>query len=285
MILPQKILNILAYTIQKGYDILFCNKILLRKKSREIRPLSKLKISVAIPNYNRGHQIHRALNNIINSTIVDEIVILDDCSEEKNYNQLVSFINTLSVDKIRVYRNEKNCKALVAKRKSVELCKNDWVLVLDSDNTAFISYLKSISKIKHLEDNTIYCPSTAFPHYSFRKIGFKPIDFDRACELATEGTLSKVYFFNDGNYLVPRIKYLEISTVIGNPENDSADVMLLNYFWVSNGGKLQILENTSYMHRIENTSRWLNNPIQSKSRVQQIINNLKKGVRSDNYTA
>ena len=265
--------------IQFGYDILFCNKKIVRREV-EIKQLNNLKISVAIPNYNRGHQIHRALKNIITNPIVNEIIILDDSSHEDNYSELNNYVKSLTTKKIKIYRNEQNCKALVTKRKAVSLCQNDWVLLLDSDNTAFNNYLELIQKIKHLDVTTIYCASVAFPYYSFQDIGFDPVDFDRASHLASNGTLSKVYFFNDGNYLVPKNKYVEVSKLAGCPQNDSADVMLFNYFWVSGGGRLQILKNSSYMHRIDNSSRWLNNPFQSKSRVHDIINKLKNKVRA-----
>jgi glycosyltransferase involved in cell wall biosynthesis len=161
-----------------------------------------------------------------------------------------------------VLRQSVNRKALVNKRFAVQECRGDWVLLLDSDNTAFRSFLDALASLSKLHENVFYCASNAFPRFAFKALGYRPIDFEAARRMTLDGSLKRYYLINDGNYLVNRRVYLGYSSALGEPAADQADAMLVNYELLSHGGALQLLPDTAYYHRVETGSRWLNTHVQ-----------------------
>ena len=268
-----------------GYDRFFASRERTRREAFRTKcgPFAGggSRISVVITHFNRGESLHRSLHNILSHPVISEIVIFDDFSDDSNYAKLVSFLSSLKRSDIRIVKAKSNLKALRAKRAAVEACSSPWVLLLDSDNTVFRNFLDAIFQMPSRDDSTIYCAAFAFPYFDFRTVAGRDIDFDGIRKYAAAGTLNRVYFFNDGNYLVPKSRYLEVSHSVGHPCDDAADTMLFNYFWVSRGGKMKFLPGTSYLHRIEATGRWMTNSICSKMRVTEIVGRLKKGKRAD----
>ena len=202
----------------------------------------RLKFSVGIPHYNRGAQIYRPLFNLLNHPAVAEVVIVDDGSREEEFRQLRDFVESLGCgERVKVFRREENRGALLTKLECVEKCSSDWVLVLDSDNTAFRGYLNALGGLGNLDPNMFYCASWAWPWFPFEELEFEEIDFQRAVNLCRDGGLRKYYIINDGNYLVNRAAYLKAVGEIGELPSDVVDVMVVNYLWLSRGGSLQML--------------------------------------------
>ena len=196
------------------------------------------KISVAIPHYNNPNLIHVSLFNIINDSRVDEIVILDDCSYEKEFDKLCSRLYPFR-DKIKLYRREKNWGPFANKIQTVKLCKNNWVILLDYDNTILQDYLNTFFNLPSWENNSIYCSDFAFPNFSFEDYGGKKIDFATTLELLKTGDFIPA-FFNDGNYLVNRKEFVECLEPYWNVYAQ-ADVIYANYVWLFKGNKLTVI--------------------------------------------
>lgn len=251
------------------------------RAGREGRPAAT-RFSVAIPIHNRGKFVYRPLFNLIRHPAVTDIVIYDDCSEASDFDVLKGSVDRLSgKKKISLYRHSKNQKALVTKRDAVARCESDWVLVLDSDNTAFCNYLDALGALSQPDKNIFYCSSYAFPFFPFDALGGGLIDFARAQALTADSRLRRYYLINDGNYMVHRDTFARLGEVIGKPLTDQADVMLVNYGFLSNGGGVQMLPNTSYYHRLDATGRWVSNPDASKQRAMRIFARLEAGLRWD----
>jgi hypothetical protein len=96
------------------------------------------------------------------------------------------------------------------------------------------------------------------------------MDFESACEWTKSGLLKRVYIFNDGNYLVNRKSYSEAVEGMGMITSDVADVMVVNYQWLSKGGSLEVLPGVSYFHRVDASSFWNQTAEESKKRVTEI---------------
>jgi glycosyltransferase involved in cell wall biosynthesis len=60
--------------------------------------------------------------------LIDEIVIQDDCSEDYD------LLKPHESENVRLFKNEKNLSPLLSRVNLVKNCKNDWVLLMDSDN-------------------------------------------------------------------------------------------------------------------------------------------------------
>ena len=105
------------------------------------------------------------------------------------------------------------------------------------------------------------------------------MDFDTACEWTRSEALKRVYIFNDGNYLVNRKAYIEALGSMGQIANDVADVMVVNYHWLSRGGYLEVLLGGSYFHRVDASSFWNRTAEESKRRVIEVYFQLEAGRR------
>jgi glycosyltransferase involved in cell wall biosynthesis len=264
--------------VARFYDQFICTAEAVRRQARMPRKTGTgLGFSVGIPHYNRGKLIYRPLFNLLNHPAVDEVVIVDDGSREDEYQYLKDFVDSLDCgNRVKLFRRIENRRALLTKLECVERCSSAWVLVLDSDNTAFSRYLDALNEINNSDPQTFYCASWAFPFFPFQDFAGLSIDFERACESTRSGLLKKIFIFNDGNYLVNKVAYMASANQIGVIENDEADVALLNYSHLSNGGSLKIISKTSYFHRVHQQSRWLKNPLNSKKRISEIYTQLNK---------
>ena len=265
------------------YDRFLCSPAAVTRQIKQRmggQKKQEFQFSVGIAHYNRGGTISRPLRNLLNHPSVGEIVIVDDGSSEEEFALLKRGLENMGASsRVKLFRREENLGAMLTKLECVERCSLDWVLVLDSDNTVFRSYLDALSSQQELHEDTIYCASWAFPCFSFHGLGRRVIDFEAASDLTRSGALRRVYIINDGNYLVPRKEYVDRVTEIGSIKSHAADVMLVNYRWLSAGNKLEMIPSTSYLHRVEESSFWENTREKSRSRVLDLFSRFEAGLR------
>jgi len=203
---------------------------------------------------------------------------------EQNSHCLDSIMLMTSVDvseqakKIKILRNEKNLGGFANKYKAVKSAKNNWVYLLDSDNFLVECSIPSLYSLEKWDPNNCYCPSViimerknqgwrAWDDWNHRKFGYDPIDLkqiknlfklDRelhnknGCGLGTNG------FLNTGNFFVNKEKYVEYlkNPIESNIEPYAADVIAFSYYWLTSGGKFQILPSLYYYHRLRGDSFW-----------------------------
>ena len=267
--------------LAKFYDQFICTAGAVRRQARKSRKTGTgLRFSVGIPHYNRGALIYRPLFHLLDHPAVEEVVIVDDGSREEEFLELKEFVDSLGCgERIKVFRREENRGALLTKLECVERCSTDWVLVLDSDNTAFRRYLDTLGGIANPDSQAFYCASWAWPFFPFEGLGREAINFERAEMLCRDGRLRKFYIINDGNYLVNRKAYTKIVSQIGEISSDVVDVMVVNYLWLSLGGKLEILPQSSYYHRVDASSFYKRTEDDSKQRLLEIFKRLEQGER------
>ncbi len=234
---------------------------------------------MAVPHYNRGHNVHLPLCNLLDHPHVAEVVIFDDGSTPQEYAILLDSVRTLdAAGKVRILRRELNQGAQATKLDAVAACQNEWVLILDSDNTAFRHYLDALGRVADRRSDTIYCSPYAFPYFSFAPLAGRSLDFRQCRDLTRSGLLRKCFIINDGNYLVHRTTYLERIAPLRHLASDVADVMVANYLWLSLGGQLKVLRGGSYHHRIDASSFWMRTAEESRQRVMHLFSLLEQGV-------
>lgn len=244
------------------------------------------RVTVAIPHYNRGALIHQALHNVLKDERVSEIIIVDDGSKPEHYEGLRQCVNRLDrAGKVQIHRREENRGAMWTKMECVEKSSNPWVVLLDADNTLFRSYLDEIFVLPAWDAQTIYCPSRAFPHFDFRELAGRTIDFDAACDLSRAGVLRRVYIINDGNYFLNRASYLDTLATLRDIRHDVADVMVVNYLWLSQGKGLYMMPGAVYCHRLSSSSFWSRTASSSRDRVLALFERFDKGLRWDDEVA
>ena len=117
------------------------------------------------------------------------------------------------------------------------------------------------------KDPHLHC--MAFPNFFFEELSGTTITFDSACEMAKNNFLNGP-FFNDGNYLVNRNKYVETLSAYQKYHVAASDVIFANYLWLSAGGKLSVVSDSMYVHRVHEGSTWLQTSGESQKIAQPI---------------
>jgi len=263
-------------------DVWLCRQARIRRQSLRgvSRPAVASAFSVAIPHYNRGRDIHRPLCNLLDHPHVAEVVIYDDGSAPQEYAMFSDNVKALdAAGKIRILRREMNQGAQATKLDAVAACRSDWVLILDSDNTAFRSYLNALGRLADKRPDAIYCSPFAFPYFSFTPLAGRCLYFRDCCDLTRSGLLRKCFIINDGNYLVHRETYLQRISPLRHLASDVADVMVANYLWLSGGGCLEVLHRGAYHHRVDESSFWMRTAEESRRRVLHLFDLFEQGVR------
>lgn len=267
------------------YDQVLANQVAVAWQARGQRldSLSKgMQFSIGIPHYNRGALIARPLRNLFNHPAVSEVVIVDDGSRESEYEALREQVRHIDkAGRVKIHRRIENRGALLTKLECVEKCSSDWVLVLDSDNTAFKGYLDRLRTLAPLDPSAIYCAAWAYPYFPFDELSGMTLDFEKSSELLRSGVLKRNYLLNDGNYLVNRRRYSEVVSLIGHLPSDVVDVLVVNYLWLSKGGKLEVIPKTKYMHRVDASSFWSRTAEASKKRLVEIYSRMEGAHRWD----
>ncbi|MBR3811655.1 MAG: glycosyltransferase family 2 protein [Agathobacter sp.] len=95
------------------------------------------KYSVVIPMYNSAETITESLDSILQQTkyeLIDEIVIVDDGSKDDSVSVVQGFIERTKCNKIHLIQKE-NGGAASARNVGIASAKNDWIALLDADDT------------------------------------------------------------------------------------------------------------------------------------------------------
>ena len=96
-----------------------------------------MNVSAVIPTFNRGHCLLRAINSIlVQTTPVDEIIVVDDGSNDKTYDLLVkSELLDMrgQLPNIR-YLYQENKGVSAARNLGIKEAENEYIALLDSDD-------------------------------------------------------------------------------------------------------------------------------------------------------
>ena len=96
-----------------------------------------MNVSAVIPTFNRGHCLLRAINSVLaQTTPVDEIIIVDDGSDDKTYDLLVkSELLDMrgQLPNIR-YLYQENKGVSAARNLGIKEAENEYIALLDSDD-------------------------------------------------------------------------------------------------------------------------------------------------------
>jgi len=220
-------------------------------------------ISVAITNYNRVDMTIESFIKIIDNELIDDIIILDDCSDIKLYGELWEKVESLHTNHVKLYRNAVNVGPFLNKYIAIQKCKNDWAILLDCDNIIDNDYVKLLSDIDK-QDDILYCPENLFRlnkagvKYSYKKFNNLFVDKINVRRYVKHRMFRAL--LNTGNYLVHRKSYMEVVERSAADERLSKlDSFYFNYLWLSRGNRMKVVPDLGYEHRIHNGSYYLKN--------------------------
>ena len=211
------------------------------------------KITIGIITYNSADWVIKQLNlNYLDSlgAIVDEIIIQDDCSQDYN------ILKPYESENIRVFTNKENLSPLLNRVELLKNCKNDWVLLMDSDDSispisqSGNTWVNTVKNFNFQDKQTIYSPGFV-GHSGFSKILDQKIDFNFFKTHFKDPTYYLQMFGNTVNYLVPRKEYLKISEQIDKTFcHFIGEVLYFNYLWLTNGNYILCKRDFEYNHNI-----------------------------------
>lgn len=252
-----------------------------------------LKLSLCITTYNRPELTIQAFEKVYNDPRIDHIIIVDDCSEYRQYKSLESYIEGIiqqnGIDKIRLYCNPHNIGMSRNKARALECATNDWCILFDSDNVLDTDYLDAFEKdtcnhdgyfcLNENDAHYIFCPDFAKPDFNYTKysdISKYPSSLYGAKDsalLIKEDSFNCL--MNTCNYVVNRDFYLK--TYKYNAEHVASDTVWHNYNHLKNGGMFRVVQDMQYFHRVHKESGFMQNVdynIKQAEKVRKLISEL-----------
>lgn len=221
-----------------------------------------MKLTLAITTHNRYEMLLESFSGVIDDPRIDEILIMDDCSDEVYWNKIKELPKFNQ--KIKVVRQAQNRGMSVNKRDAVFHSRNEWVILFDSDNIIGRDYLDALSGVMWFSD-IIYCPSFAKPQFDYRK--YELLTFDKYHKPDLSDPMLNC-LFNTCNYVVSREKYLE--TWQENNQVGCADTIWFNYLWLKSGYKFHVVPNMHYHHRVHPGSGFLQDVDYNMKKAEEI---------------
>lgn len=213
-----------------------------------------MKISLAITSYNRYEMTIESFAQVIEDPRIDDIVILDDYSTDNSYERLRDYFK--GNEKVRVIRQAQNRGMLVNKFHAVGYARNEWVILLDSDNKIDTSYIDAFFNIATLGDDhefcVIYAPEFARPTFDYRKFSGKTINSGNVKALIKDSM--GACLLNTCNYVVRKDTYVKVFR--DNISIKGTDTLWFNYLWLKDGNSIYVVPGMQYDHLVHDHSTW-----------------------------
>lgn len=105
--------------------------------------MTRQTITVAIPSYNKESQISRCIESILkNAEDIDEIILIDNCSEDKTFEIAQSY-----QPKLKCVKNETNVGMSTNFNRCIELCNTGWLMIFHADDMMLEEAIKKYRKL------------------------------------------------------------------------------------------------------------------------------------------
>jgi glycosyltransferase involved in cell wall biosynthesis len=201
--------------------------------------------------------LFESVKPFLNDDRVSEIVISDDCSPMHIYAELEGFFT--GMDKVKLYRNDRNRDCYFNKREAVSRATNEYVLLLDSDNVFSTEFVDVIYN-QHWSQERILQPTFARPHFDSRKYNSLLANRKNVAKYAHEANFTTA--LNAMNFFVNREKYLEVWD--GSVDPVTSDSIYFNYCWLAKGNSIYFVPGLEYDHTMSEDSHYKHNVRRTK---------------------
>ena len=117
------------------------------------RPL----VSVLMPAYNGEKYIEEAVRSVLAQSLFDfELVLIDDCSQDRTWELAANLAR--EDERIRLYRNGCNLGPARTRNRGLDLCRGDYVALLDCDDVWHPEKLeKQVALARETKADIVYC--------------------------------------------------------------------------------------------------------------------------------
>jgi hypothetical protein len=221
--------------------------------------MSKVSFSLCIPTMDRFENfLSINLPKYLDNELIDEIIICDENGND--YNKLKK--NFSNNPKIKLFKNETTLGPFLNKIKVCKYAKNEWIVLIDSDNFAdkdyFITAYNYIIN-NNISNTSIISPSFAKPVFNYKQFQNNIITKKNINNYKNNNLFLSL--MNTGNYVLN--KYLYDNINISNEKNinqsHSTDVIYVNtlFFEQYPNFEFHIIQNLEYDHSMHDGSIYL----------------------------
>jgi hypothetical protein len=213
--------------------------------------------SLCIPTMDRFDIfLSRYLVKYLENEYINEIIITDE-----NGNDIKKIKNMFGDNnKLILIKNEKHLGPFLNKLKACSFAKNEWIVLMDSDNFAYKDYF--IVAKKYIEEkigeqkNIILAPCKARPNFDYSHLSgfiYKKGSFNQNNNNTT--------LMNTGNYVINKylINNLNLQNELNNVSKSSAcDVIYFNTLLFEQLDlNMHVVPNLEYDHIVHNESIYI----------------------------
>jgi glycosyltransferase involved in cell wall biosynthesis len=229
-------------------------------------------ISLCITNLNRIELLVESFEKVLKDERIGEIIISDDHSDPKIYSTLQAIISCLP-EKVKMFRNDETLGVYANKRRSVELAKNHWCIVFDSDNIIDSSYIDTLYKYYPWDPKVLYQPDFGKDEFNWTRFAGQIITSDNISKFLRKEKFSSL--INAMNCFVNKEEYLKTYEEGVSPI--AADSIYKNYLWLKAGNRIFVVPGLQYVHRVHKGSHYIENAVRSNeffNKVDQLLKQL-----------
>lgn len=236
-----------------------------------LAPKDDRKISLCIPTWNRVDMTIEAFMEVYADPRISEIVISDDASDLDLFHQLRAIAEKF--DKVRLFRNLTNQDCYRNKMTAISLAKNEWCILLDSDNIIDRSYIDKLYDFSYWDTIVIFTPSYAKPMFDFREFAGLMIYEENVSDYLDRPMFETM--LNAANFFVHKDTYLRAFDNEVNPV--TSDSIFIAHNHLKDGGIIHCVDGLEYEHRVHTGSHYQNNVHRTPNGFHEtILNKLRR---------
>lgn len=227
------------------------------------------KITIAIPTYNRVEWTIRAFEQVLYDDRVGEVVIVDDHSNIDDYAKLMDCVE--GMDKVHLFRNDKNLGCYLNKRRAIELSGNEYCILLDSDNYIDLKFIDVLFS-RLWFPGIILAPDSGEPALNYHKFSGVTLTKYNIYELIDVGNMAML--LNTMNWFVNKNEYLKVFD--DSVEPWTSDSIFFNYCWLAAGNFIDVVPGLSYHHEIHPESHYATHNAKAPGFYELVIQKIKE---------
>lgn len=204
------------------------------------------------------------LEKYLTFELIDEIIITDE--DGNDYEKITNYFQNT---KIKCYKNDKRLGCFMNKLKCCKLAKNEWIVLMDSDNFADTDYFlkaKEYIEVNNPSNNSILAPDFAKPIFNYKHLSNMILKKETKNTIFKHDQISSKKYdlktlMNTGNYVINKflIENLDISSETKNIQfSNTSDVIYFNTLLFEQlNMNFHIVKDMEYIHNVHNGSIYI----------------------------